>query len=250
MKKRARGQIHGIVQGVGFRPFVYQLASQYRLAGYVTNTSVGVELEVEGAESDIQEFIHAVVSEHPPLAHIASVSWQEITPKNEAAFTIKKSLAGPERSALISPDVCICPECLSEMRDTLNRRFRYPFINCTNCGPRYTIITDIPYDRAATTMRKFKMCPACEAEYQDPDNRRFHAQPNACWECGPVTRLHDRDGNTISCDDPINEAISLLKKGFILAIKGLGGFHLVVDASKHKAVVRLRKRKHREDLRR
>jgi len=245
--KRARGAIQGIVQGVGFRPFVYQLASRYGLTGYVANTPVGVEIEVEGTEADIQGFARAVAAEHPPLACISDIHWEEITPRNEASFTIRKSQEGRERSALISPDVCICPDCLSEMRDPTNRRFRYPFINCTNCGPRYTIITDIPYDRAATTMRTFAMCRACQEEYDDPADRRFHAQPNACWECGPVPCLHDRDGNAISCEDPIEACISLLQEGAILAIKGLGGFHLVVDASNHAAVVRLRKRKHREE---
>jgi len=247
MNKRARGTIHGVVQGVGFRPFIYQLASRYGLAGYVTNTSIGVEIEVEGTDEDIHRFTHAVESERPPLAHIASAHWEEIALRNEDTFTIKESLAGLERSALISPDVCICPDCLEEIRDPLNRRFGYPFINCTNCGPRYTIIKDIPYDRAATTMRKFRMCPACQAEYQNPNNRRFHAQPNACWECGPATCFHDKDGKTVPCDDPIQEGISLLEKGAILAIKGLGGFHLVVDASNHDAVIRLRRRKHREE---
>ncbi len=247
MNKRSRVAIQGIVQGVGFRPFVYHLASRLGLSGYIANTPVGVEIEVEGAESDIQMFARAVATEHPPLAYIADVRWEEIEPRNEAAFTITESRAGLERSALISPDVCICPDCLSEMRDPLNRRFRYPFINCTNCGPRYTIIKDIPYDRAATTMRTFAMCRVCQEEYDDPADRRFHAQPNACWQCGPKTSLHDRDGNAVSCEDPIETCISLLQEGAILAIKGLGGFHLVVDASNHAAVVRLRKRKHREE---
>ena len=247
MKKRARGAIQGIVQGVGFRPFVYQLAVRYGLAGYVTNTPSGVEVEVEGTWQDIKKFVDTLVSEHPPLAHIASAHWKDIPPKGEVSFKIRESLGGPERSALISPDVSICPECLSEMRDPLNRRFRYPFINCTNCGPRYTIIMDIPYDRSATTMKKFRMCAACQEEYHDPNNRRFHAQPNACWECGPVATLHNRDGISILCADPVQEGVSLLQKGAILAIKGLGGFHLVVDAANHKAVVRLRRRKHREE---
>jgi len=247
MNKRARGSIQGIVQGVGFRPFVYQLASRHGLSGYVANTPFGVEIEVEGSETDIVGFARAVASEHPPLAAIADIRWEEIKPRNEASFAIRESVGGTERSALIPPDVCICPDCLAEMRDPHNRRFRYPFINCTNCGPRYTIITNIPYDRAATTMQAFTMCRACQKEYDDPADRRFHAQPNACWECGPVTRLHDRDGNVMSCADPVEASISLLKEGAILAVKGLGGFHLVVDASSHAAVVRLRKRKHREE---
>jgi len=247
MNKRARGAIEGIVQGVGFRPFVYQLASRHGLSGYVANTPVGVEIEVEGTEADIQLFVRALAVGHPPLAYIADIRWEEIQPKDEISFSIRESQAGPERSALISPDVCICPDCLSELRDPKNRRFRYPFINCTNCGPRYTIIQDIPYDRAATTMRTFAMCRACQEEYDDPVDRRFHAQPNACWECGPVLSLRDRDGNPVPCEDPVEACISLLQEGKILAVKGLGGFHLVVDASSHTAVVRLRKRKHREE---
>jgi len=247
MTKRARGAIQGIVQGVGFRPFVYQLASRHGLSGHVANTPIGVEIEVEGTEADIDIFTRAVVTEHPPLAYIASVRWEEIEPTHEPRFSIVESRAGSKRSALISPDVCICPDCLSEMRDPTNRRFRYPFINCTNCGPRYTIIQDIPYDRAATTMRTFTMCRACQEEYDDPANRRFHAQPNACWACGPRTSLHGRDGRAIQCEDPAQSSIELLHQGKILAIKGLGGFHLVVDASNHPAVVRLRKRKHREE---
>ncbi|HEJ83329.1 MAG TPA: carbamoyltransferase HypF [Desulfobacteraceae bacterium] len=247
MNKRSRGAIQGIVQGVGFRPFVYRLAARHGLGGYVANSPVGVEIEVEGAEADIRMFARAVATEHPPLAYIADVRWEEIAPKNEVAFTIIQSREGPKRSALISPDVCICPDCLAELRDPLNRRFGYPFINCTNCGPRYTIIEDVPYDRPATTMRRFAMCRACQEEYDNPVDRRFHAQPNACWECGPKISLHDRNGNAISCEDPVAACISLLQEGAILAVKGLGGFHLVADASNHTAVAGLRKRKHREE---
>jgi hydrogenase maturation protein HypF len=247
MIKRARAAVQGIVQGVGFRPFVYQLASRCGLTGYVANTPGGVEIEVEGPEPGMTAFVRAVAAEYPPLAYIADIHWEAIPPKNETSFVIRESQAGRERSALISPDVAVCSDCLAEMRDPTNRRFRYPFINCTNCGPRYTIITDIPYDRAATTMRAFTMCPACREEYGNPLDRRFHAQPNACWECGPRIALHDNHRNAIACDDPIEAAISLLAKGAILAVKGLGGFHLVVDAANHDAVVRLRKRKHREE---
>lgn len=247
MITRQRGTIEGIVQGVGFRPFIYQLALRYGLGGYVANTPEGVHVEVEGPEAKVQRFIKGVEAEHPPLALIASTRWVEVPPADEASFSIRKSHAGRERSALISPDVGVCSECLSEMRNPANRRFRYPFINCTNCGPRYTIIMDIPYDRAATTMQKFAMCPACRKEYEDPENRRFHAQPNACWDCGPLVFLHDGNGRPMSCADPVEEAVRLLEKGWILAIKGLGGFHLSVDASNHRAVKRLRGRKHREE---
>ena len=247
MIKRTRGVIEGIVQGVGFRPFIHQLALRYGLAGYVVNTAEGVEIEVEGPETEIRGFMDAVEAERPPLAHIASTDWTEIPSTNEDSFVILTSRSGEERSALISPDVGVCSECLAEMRNPRDRRFGYPFINCTNCGPRYTIIMDIPYDRGSTTMNKFRMCAACRKEYDDPDNRRFHAQPNACWDCGPVTSLHDGKGKKIPCSDPIEDSISFLQNASILAIKGLGGFHLAVDASNNMGVARLRRRKHREE---
>jgi len=247
MKRRARGAIEGIVQGVGFRPFIFQLAAQYDLSGHVGNTDFGVDLEVEGSDRNVTAFVESIIAAPPPLAHIASVSWTDIPVKHQNIFEIRQSESGRERSALISPDVGICEDCRRELLDPSDRRFRYPFINCTNCGPRYTIIKDVPYDRSATTMAVFQMCPRCLEEYEDPSNRRFHAQPNACWACGPVPSLYDLNGKQISCDDPILEAVSLLRAGSILAIKGLGGFHLCVDASNHEAVVRLRRRKHREE---
>jgi hydrogenase maturation protein HypF len=247
MEKRTKVVIQGIVQGVGFRPFIYQLARQHHLAGYVTNDSRGVEVEVEGEPSAIDRFCDAVTSRPPPLAHIDSIHRTEIPPKNDTSFQIEASKAGDERTTLISPDVCICSDCLQELTDPGDRRYRYPFINCTNCGPRYTIIRDIPYDRAATTMDAFPMCPDCQAEYDDPANRRFHAQPNACWCCGPTVILCDNLGNRIPCEDPVREAVALLEQGAILAVKGLGGFHLAVDAATHNAVVRVRRKKHREE---
>ncbi|MCP4575725.1 MAG: carbamoyltransferase HypF [Deltaproteobacteria bacterium] len=247
MKRRARGAIEGIVQGVGFRPFIYQLAGRYGLSGYVGNTDFGVDLEVEGSDANITSFMASVVTSPPPLAHIASVQWTDIPVKNQQSFEITKSKSRRERSALISPDAGICEDCSRELLDPLDRRFRYPFINCTNCGPRYTIIKDIPYDRIATTMASFKMCPVCQKEYEDPADRRFHAQPNACWVCGPVPSLYDANGKKMVCDDPVRETISLLQQGAVLAVKGLGGFHLSVDALNHEAVVRLRRRKHREE---
>jgi len=247
MGKRTKVAIKGIVQGVGFRPFIYQLAHRYRLAGYVSNDAQGVHVEVEGSETDIERFCQAVRVHPPPLAHIASLECTDIPLRNDTSFRIEPSKAGEERTTLISPDVCICKECLKELNDPSDRRYRYPFINCTNCGPRYTIIQDIPYDRATTTMDSFTMCPACQAEYDDPGNRRFHAQPNACWQCGPTVTLRDGMGNPVPCGDPVREAVTLLEKGAILAIKGLGGFHLAVDAANHAAVTRLRRRKHREE---
>jgi len=247
MKRRTRGAIEGIVQGVGFRPFIFQLAGQYGLSGHVGNTDFGVDLEVEGTDQDVAAFMTSVVTAPPPLAHIASVSWNDIPLKHQNTFEIKRSENTRERSALISPDVGICRDCRRELLDPGDRRFGYPFINCTNCGPRYTIIKDIPYDRGATTMAAFEMCPECKKEYEDPSNRRFHAQPNACWACGPVPALHDANGKKIRCDDPIRETISLLQRGAIVAVKGLGGFHLCVNALDHEAVVRLRRRKHREE---
>jgi hydrogenase maturation protein HypF len=247
MNLRFKGAIEGIVQGVGFRPFIYRLATRYSLSGYVSNTASGVDLEIQGDETNVRRFMAALSTELPPLAHISSTQWKDLPQKEEHSFQIRLSQSGEERSALISPDVCICVDCLREMRDPSDRRFRYPFINCTNCGPRYTIIEDIPYDRCATTMDVFTMCPACQAEYENPTDRRFHAQPNACWACGPRVTLHDADGHQIQCTDPIRESIALLDQGAILAIKGLGGFHLAVDAANHRAVVRLRRRKHREE---
>jgi len=245
---RSRGAVHGIVQGVGFRPFIYQLARRHQLAGYVVNTPQGVDLEVEGAPPEIDRFFQAMRAEHPPLAHISSVERTDGLPlRGESRFDIHESRSGDVRSALISPDVCVCEDCLRELHDPGDRRYRYPFINCTNCGPRYTIIQDIPYDRPMTTMSRFTMCPACLAEYENPEDRRFHAQPNACPQCGPRLSLHDEKGARIPCPDPLAETVNRLQRGDILAVKGLGGFHLAVDAANPEAVARLRRRKHREE---
>ena len=248
LTSRSRGSVRGIVQGVGFRPFVYQLAKRLHLAGHVVNTPQGVDLEVEGAPSAIDGFFRALRVEPPPLAHISSVERTDGLPlQGEVRFEIRESRSGDVRTALISPDVCVCEDCLRELHDPSERRYRYPFINCTNCGPRYTIIRDIPYDRPMTTMNRFTMCPACLAEYEDPEDRRFHAQPNACPDCGPLLAMHDEQGAKIPCDDPLAETISRLRRGDILAVKGLGGFHLAVDAVNPEAVARLRQRKHREE---
>jgi hydrogenase maturation protein HypF len=246
-KSRYKVTIQGIVQGVGFRPFVYQQALAHRLTGYVANTSHGVDLEVEGEGPDLDALIRTLRQDPPPLSRITSLRVQPLPVQGDPEFTIRISRAQETRSALISPDVAVCPDCLREMRDPRDRRYRYPFINCTNCGPRYTIIKDIPYDRAKTTMAAFTLCPECSAEYHDPLNRRFHAQPNACWTCGPRMALLDGTGHSIDCEDPIAETARLIREGWIVAIKGLGGFHLAVEAVQEEAVRRLRQRKHREE---
>ena len=240
-------RIKGIVQGVGFRPFIYNLARDNDVKGFVSNTAQGVYIEAEGTRESVDAFLSAIPEKKPPLAHIVSMETAEQPQKSYTDFSIHKSESQTERRALISPDVCVCEDCLRELFDPKDRRYRYPFINCTNCGPRYTIIMDIPYDRPYTAMKGFTMCPSCQAEYDDPGNRRFHAQPNACWNCGPVVRLWDSNRQEIPADDPIGRARSLLKEGNIVAIKGLGGFHLAVDATNNGAVKRLRRRKHREE---
>jgi len=247
MIQRAKATINGIVQGVGFRPFIYQLAKKRGLGGYIANTSTGVDIEVEGGPEEIEAFFQEIHLQKPPLARIIHVERQYLPPQWYRDFVIKKSQAQAKRSTLISPDVSVCEDCLREMNDPRDRRYRYPFINCTNCGPRYTIIKDIPYDRDKTSMASFSMCEACRKEYENPLDRRFHAQPNACWECGPTVCLHECTGKPINRVDPISEARRLLKSGRILAIKGLGGFHLAVDATDGEAVKRLRERKNREE---
>lgn len=247
MKKRVRVFVQGIVQGVGFRPFIYQQARARNLSGYVTNTSQGVELDVEGEEEVVEDFLRIVENNPPPLARITGFQREVIPLAHDDEFCIQESLVQEERSALISPDIATCQECLIELNDPSDRRFNYPFINCTNCGPRYTIIKDIPYDRDKTTMSVFTMCAECAEEYHSPLSRRFHAQPNACWTCGPRANLHDAQGLPLDVSDPIQETTRLLRDGRIVAIKGLGGFHLVVDATRDEAVQRLRTRKHREE---
>ncbi len=244
---RVRGQVEGVVQGVGFRPFVYNLALALNLTGMVTNTAAGVELVVQGPGREVAEFFRRLVSDPPPLAKIDALNWEDEEPVvEEQGFVILQSKAGTRRT-LISPDVAVCDDCLTEMRDPSDRRYGYAFINCTHCGPRYTIIQDLPYDRPFTTMKAFTMCSACQAEYDDPSNRRFHAQPNACPVCGPRLWLTDAAGREIACDDPIKETADALRAGEVVAIKGLGGFHLAADACNEEAVSRLRSRKHREE---
>jgi hydrogenase maturation protein HypF len=239
-------RINGIVQGVGFRPFVYQLARRHDLRGHVANTAAGVFLHVEGSPMAMEAFTRDLESRKPPLAHIVEISVDAVEPAGYTDFSILKSEGGDHRATLISPDVAVCEDCLAELFDPADRRFGYPFINCTNCGPRYTIIDDIPYDRPHTSMRHFTMCPQCQAEYDDPGNRRFHAQPNACQRCGPRVSLFDARQRP-ETGDPITRAAELLKAGHIVAIKGLGGFHLAANAMDDAAVARLRQRKHREE---
>ncbi|MFC2063462.1 acylphosphatase, partial [Chloroflexota bacterium] len=235
--------VRGVVQGVGFRPFVYQLATRYRLAGWVCNTSEDVQIEVEGVAEAIDSFLRDLKEKAPPRAAIEKVTVSYYPPANHRNFEIRHSIATTGKYQLISPDIATCPDCLKEILDPDDRRYRYPFTNCTNCGPRFTIIEDIPYDRPLTTMRRFRMCPDCRREYDDPLNRRFHAQPNACPVCGPALELVDAEGNPVAGNDVIITASRLLKEGKTIAIKGLGGFLLACDATSETAVSRLRQRK-------
>ncbi|HBY97211.1 MAG TPA: carbamoyltransferase HypF [Chloroflexi bacterium] len=243
--ERRRFVVQGIVQGVGFRPFVYGLALRCQLAGFVRNDSSGVTIEVEGTPEALDAFQAALRTEAPPLACIDSVGVASLPACGDTGFVIAPSQAGVKRHTLISPDVATCDDCLRELFDPADRRSRYPFINCTNCGPRFTIVEDVPYDRGKTTLRAFRLCPACQAEYDNPLDRRFHAQPNACPVCGPQVRLLDSTGRA-PLPDPITEAARRLAGGAVLAIKGLGGYHLACDACNTLAVDRLRRCKYRE----
>ncbi len=245
---RERLAVRGIVQGVGFRPFVYSLAQKHGLAGFVGNDTAGVFIEVEGPFEAIARFVHELRTQPPPLAMIESVTRETIAPRGETSFHIVESAAQTGASTPISPDICICDDCLRELFDPNNRRYRYPFINCTNCGPRFTIIKDVPYDRPFTTMADFPMCPACEAEYHDPADRRFHAQPNACPICGPQVWFGASASPGDVCgDDAIRAAQEALCMGKIIAVKGIGGFHLACDARNDAALRALRERKGRVD---
>ncbi len=237
--------VTGVVQGVGFRPFVYQQAVSAGLDGHVLNNPQGVEIEVEGPLAHIEAFIDAIRREAPPLSRITSLKTRKIKATGErGGFRIRESLGGGGHQ-LVSPDSCTCDDCLEEIFDPDDRRYRYPFTNCTNCGPRFTIIEALPYDRPLTTMRKFNMCATCREEYEDPGDRRFHAQPNACPDCGPNLWFADAAGNSIVTDDPLEAAASALRDGFIVAMKGLGGYQLACLAGDGAAVSRLRSRKRR-----
>jgi hydrogenase maturation protein HypF len=244
---RRRLVVRGIVQGVGFRPFVYGLAVRHQLAGFVGNDSQGVFIEVEGPPDVIDAFIGELRAHPPPLASIESIASEALPPTGETAFVIVASAQQAGESTSISPDVAICADCLRELFDPSDRRYRYPFINCTNCGPRFTIIRDIPYDRAQTTMASFAMCPRCAAEYHDPTHRRFHAQPNACPDCGPRVWF-ERPSQAVVWDDAaIRAAQDALRAGQIVAVRGIGGFHLACDATSDAALQALRARKGRVD---
>jgi hydrogenase maturation protein HypF len=248
--RKASLHITGIVQGVGFRPFVYGLATRYSLKGWVRNTSAGVDIEADGTQETLNSFVHALKTELPPLARIDSLDVSFGTPGLFNTFEIVRSEAVEGAFQPVSPDVCVCDDCLRELFDPADKRYRYPFINCTNCGPRFTIITDIPYDRPNTTMASFAMCPDCTAEYQNPLNRRFHAEPVACPNCGPTVWLEwtiDNRRQTVEGDRAIHAAQKMLADGKILAVKGLGGFHLACDATNAETVDELRRRKLRVD---
>ena len=247
MTVRAQIIVRGIVQGVGFRPFVYSRASNRSLNGRVLNNAAGVLIDLEGDPIEIDHFVRELESNPPPLSSIESIERLEnLIPLDYPDFQILESDANGQKLVPISADVATCDDCLRELFDPSNRRYRYPFINCTNCGPRFTIIEHIPYDRSNTTMHEFEMCVACRAEYENPLDRRFHAEPTACEVCGPSLSLLDRDGSELS-GDAIATAVDLLKRGNILAIKGIGGFHLACDALSKEAVARLRNSKIRED---
>jgi hydrogenase maturation protein HypF len=261
--------VRGVVQGVGFRPFVYNLARRVGIVGWVRNTSAGVQIHAEGTPAEVQAFVAALPQEAPPRSFIASLEASPAEPTGDASFVILESAADPDAYQLVSPDIALCQDCRAELLDEHDRRFHYPFTNCTNCGPRFTIIESLPYDRERTTMRHFPLCPLCRREYEDPTDRRFHAEPNACPVCGPQVWLVERPAETSSAaaagpvrqpaepaaadvpsraeppDVAIDRAAELLRSGHIVAVKGLGGFHIACDATDGAAVRRLKRRKGR-----
>jgi hydrogenase maturation protein HypF len=239
-------RVRGIVQGVGFRPFVFQLASRFAIRGTVTNTSDGVVIRAWAPAAALQSFRAALVDQAPPLARITDIEHRPLSsPAESDSFTILPSRDTGTVLAIIPPDIALCDDCLAELRNPADHRYRYPFINCTNCGPRFSIIETLPYDRSRTSMKQFPMCPVCAGEYKDPADRRYHAQPNACPVCGPQLSWHDRNGSTLPVDDIVSAAIGAINSGAILAIRGLGGFHLCVDACSEAPVAQLRERKNR-----
>lgn len=247
-KQRLRLEISGAVQGVGFRPFVYRLATEIGLAGWVNNTVQGVTVEVEGDDSQLRMFRHRLEHDKPALSLIQHIKTTVSSSVGEQGFSIHTSSLNGKTAAFVLPDIATCPDCLNEIFDAANRRQAYAFTNCTNCGPRYTIIETLPYDRPQTTMKSFVMCPTCHTEYETPTDRRFHAQPNACPVCGPHLELWDQDGSALATHEAaLESAANMIRAGKIAAIKGVGGFHLIADASNGEAVSRLRHHKHREE---
>ena len=241
-------RIKGVVQGVGFRPFVYKLAKGLGLNGWVLNDQEGVLIEIQGRNSNIDLFDKALLVEAPSLSRIDSIdkSEVELVTIDHITFRILNTKSDSKTDTLVPTDSYVCNDCLDELFDKDNKRYRYPFINCTNCGPRYSIIESMPYDRSSTTMKSFKMCNECHDEYEDVEDRRFHAQPIACESCGPELWLEDSAGKVLSTEDDVEHTISLLSQGYIVGIKSIGGFHLAVDANNDAAISLLRKRKRRD----
>lgn len=245
---RVRITIRGAVQGVGFRPFIYRLAIDSGLVGWVSNSAQGVFIEAEGSQQQLDTFLLRIEKEKPPRSFIQSLEFSFLDPLGYSTFEIRPSDESGEKTALVLPDIATCSDCLKEIFHPTNRRYLYPFTNCTNCGPRFSIIEALPYDRPNTTMQNFAMCGQCQTEYENPLDRRFHAQPNACPRCGPHLELWDRDGKIVaSRHEALLAAADVIRRGGIVAVKGIGGFHLVVDARNEEAVLRLRRRKHREE---
>jgi hydrogenase maturation protein HypF len=239
--------VRGAVQGVGFRPFVYRLATELNLLGWVNNTAAGVLIEIEGRKEQLETFLTRLPLEKPPRSLIENIETKWLNPVGYTDFTIRHS-SGGEKNTIVLPDLATCPDCLADIFDPNNRRYRYPFTNCTNCGPRYSIVESLPYDRKSTTMKGFNQCPDCLREYENPLDRRFHAQPNACAHCGPQISFSDNQGCVLATkDQALINTVAAIKQGKIIAIKGLGGFHLVVDAKNTEAINKLRQGKNRPD---
>src|SRR6476469_3437472 len=246
-RRRLRICVRGVVQGVGFRPYVYTCAAAAGLTGSVRNDSSGAIVEVEGDEPAVEAFLTRLQRQPPPLAVIEELSTQDIPLVGGTGFAIVDTTRSDGGRTLASPDVAMCADCAGELRDPGDRRYRHPFVNCTNCGPRFTIIGSLPYDRAATTMARFPMCPDCAREYADPADRRFHAQPVCCPNCGPTVRYRSQDGAVAGGESALTRARQLLRDGGVVAVKGIGGYHLACDADNEHAVAELRHRKRRGD---
>jgi hydrogenase maturation protein HypF len=245
---RLKLSIRGAVQGVGFRPFIHRLATNLALTGWVNNSAQGVTIEVEGEREVVEKFLLSLEAEKPPRSSILSLESSWLEPIGYSDFAIRASETGGTKTALVLPDIATCPDCLREIFDPANRRYRYPFTNCTNCGPRFSIIERLPYDRHNTSMKSFTMCADCQAEYHDPTNRRFHAQPNACPVCGPSLELWHTSGEVIfKHHDALTAVANAVRRGQIVALKGIGGFHLITDARNEQTIQLLRQRKHREE---